>query len=195
MERMNIHRADVLEFDIEQMWTDAGAAKCSWVEDDEANVHSAWTVCVWPGSAHLYSPVRSGQACRRRTVLQISLAHRSDVPKSDRAAHSLQCSGSANVFTPRPDIDVCVVQFLPRLEPLIPTADIVANKVFRTLFHYKRRFLGKAVLLLYPRAVALEMGHYLLKHTGIDQEEVVVTRLGMDELVALSVCYEKQCRK
>ncbi|KAL3113227.1 hypothetical protein niasHT_018381 [Heterodera trifolii] len=191
MERMNIHRADVLKFDIEQMWTDAGAAKCSWVErnnriftslaicpfnlyaadhkDDEANVHSAWTVCVWPGSAHLYSPVRSGQACRRRT---------------------------GKCFTPRPDIDMCVVQFLPRLEPLIPTADIVANKVFRTLFHYKRRFLGKAVLLLYPRAVALEMGHYLLKHTGIiDQEEVVVTRLGMDELAALSVCYEKQCRK
>ncbi|KAL3095104.1 hypothetical protein niasHT_027923 [Heterodera trifolii] len=83
-------------------------------------------------------------------VLRISLAHRGDVPKSDCAARAFSSIFRANASTlGRTLIDVCVVQFLPQLEPLIPTAYIVADKVFRTLFHYKRRFIGKAVQLLF----------------------------------------------
>ncbi|KAL3102542.1 hypothetical protein niasHT_020158 [Heterodera trifolii] len=214
MERMNIHRADVLKFDIEQMWTDAGAAKCSWVEERPPfhiignlpfQVSTPLVIKMMRQMSIRRGPFVFGRVPLTFT-LQSEVARRVvGEPCSEfRSRIGVTCQNQTvprilfNVpgkcFTPRPDIDVCVVQFLPRLEPLIPTAYIVADKVFRTLFHYKRRFLGKAVQLLYPRAVALEMAHHLLKHTGIDQEELI-TRLGMDELAAITLCYEKQCRK
>ncbi|KAI3410038.1 hypothetical protein GPALN_006402 [Globodera pallida] len=213
-DRMHMHMSNILKLDVEQLWTDAGASKCSWHEK-QPPFHIIGNLPF-----HIATPliikylremsVQRGPFAFGRVPLTFTL--QSEVAKrvvgladtEFRSRIGVTCQNLTNprilfeipglCFTPRPRVNVSVVQFVPRLEPQIPTAYVLADKVFRVLFHMKRRFLLKVVQLLYPKELSLQMAYDLVKHCGLDREGVVV-RLSMEEFAAIAVYYEKQCRE
>lgn len=60
---------------------------------------------------------------------------------------------------PVPEVDVAVVKFVPRDEPLIRAPFELVEKVCRHLFHYRRKYSFKAALTLYPDDVGEELAH------------------------------------
>uniref|UniRef100_A0A914ZCZ0 rRNA adenine N(6)-methyltransferase n=1 Tax=Panagrolaimus superbus TaxID=310955 RepID=A0A914ZCZ0_9BILA len=97
-------------------------------------------------------------------------------------------------FVPKPEIDVGVVKFIPRAEPLIPCDFAVVEKVARQTFTFRQKYVSKCIKTLYPTEIADEMAHDLLKNCRIDPTQRPF-KLGIDEIGAMCVFYEKQCQK
>ncbi|KAE9548445.1 hypothetical protein FO519_008342 [Halicephalobus sp. NKZ332] len=97
-------------------------------------------------------------------------------------------------FVPKPEIDVGVVKFVPRIEPLIPCDFALVEKVARQLFIYRRKYVIKCLRTLYPENLAEEMVHDLLRNCRINPTTTAF-RLGIEEIGPLCLFYEKQCRE
>lgn len=83
--------------------------------------------------------------------------------------HKLRISGKS--FTPRPEVDVGVVKFTPRVEPLVPglSFDLIERTV-RTVFNYRNKPLKNAAKFLFPKPIRLEMVHKLLEKADLDPD-------------------------
>lgn len=43
-------------------------------------------------------------------------------------------------FFPKPEVDVCVVKFIPRIKPLITQPFKLVEKVCSTIFHHRQKY-------------------------------------------------------
>ncbi|EYB90209.1 hypothetical protein Y032_0222g2614 [Ancylostoma ceylanicum] len=96
-------------------------------------------------------------------------------------------------FVPRPEVDVGVVRFVPRIQPLISAPFEVVEKLCRQVFHYRQKHMIKGLKTLYPKEIADEMAHQLLKDCRVNPKAPSV-QLGIEEFADLAAGYEKQCR-
>jgi dimethyladenosine transferase 1 len=95
-------------------------------------------------------------------------------------------------FVPKPQVDVGVVGFVPRIEPLISACFEVVEKVARQTFIYRNKHVLKCVKTLYPKEMADELAHEMLRNCGIDPT-TTSGRLGIEEFADMCQIYEKQC--
>jgi len=97
-------------------------------------------------------------------------------------------------FVPIPKVDVGVVQFIPRQEPLINAAFPVVEKLVRQAFLLKNKYLWKGLKTLYPKEMARDLSHELLKNCGMDPTNISV-RIGIEEFADMCYYYVKQCKR
>ncbi|KHJ84372.1 hypothetical protein OESDEN_15916, partial [Oesophagostomum dentatum] len=97
-------------------------------------------------------------------------------------------------FVPRPEVDVGVVRFVPRIQPLINSPFEVVEKLCRHIFHYRQKHMIKGLMTLYPKEIAEEMAHQLLKDCRVNPKASSI-QLGVEEFADLATGYEKQCRE
>lgn len=95
-------------------------------------------------------------------------------------------------FVPKPDVDVAVVKFTPRIEPLIPCSFELVEKIARHVFHYRRKYIEKCIKTLYPKELANDLTDSLFKKCNIDRSSVSF-QLGIAEFSRICEEYEKQC--
>ncbi|KAK5967669.1 rRNA adenine N(6)-methyltransferase [Trichostrongylus colubriformis] len=96
-------------------------------------------------------------------------------------------------FVPQPDIDVGVVRFVPRVQPLISAPFEVVEKLCRQVFHYRQKYIIKGLKTLYPKEIADDMANQLLKDCRVSPTACSV-QLGIEEFADLALGYEKQCK-
>uniref|UniRef100_A0A7E4VYN4 rRNA adenine N(6)-methyltransferase n=1 Tax=Panagrellus redivivus TaxID=6233 RepID=A0A7E4VYN4_PANRE len=99
-----------------------------------------------------------------------------------------------NCFVPKPEVDVGVVKFVPRIEPLIPCDFAVVEKVARHVFIYRQKYVIKCVKTMFPEETADEQAHELLRACRIDPTTRPF-KLGVDEIGAMCVHFEAECRR
>ncbi|CAD5208023.1 unnamed protein product [Bursaphelenchus xylophilus] len=97
-------------------------------------------------------------------------------------------------FVPKPQVDVGVVTFIPREEPLIDTSFEVVEKVARHVFHYRQKYVIQPIKTLYPKEMADDMANDMLKHCRINPKWKPYY-LGLPDFADLCTFYEKQCRE
>uniref|UniRef100_A0A1I7XHQ4 rRNA adenine N(6)-methyltransferase n=1 Tax=Heterorhabditis bacteriophora TaxID=37862 RepID=A0A1I7XHQ4_HETBA len=214
-DRMHIHHADVLKTDVGSIWRTAkrDAITCEW-HDPPPNLHiignlpfniaSPLIIKYLKEMSYRTGPWSMGRVALTLTF-QLEVARRlcSPIACSTRSRISImaqyvsepkmlfQIPGSC--FVPRPDVDVGVVRFVPRVEPLINTSFEVVEKVCRQIFHYRQKYVIKGLKTLYPPELAHEMSHQLLADCRIDPTTTSI-RLGIEQFADLAVGYEKQCK-
>ncbi|KAL1128941.1 hypothetical protein AAG570_013475 [Ranatra chinensis] len=87
------------------------------------------------------SPIMTRSRCRLSVMCQnwCHVEYRFTIPGS--------------VFVPKPDVDVGVVHFVPRLVPIIDLPFKIVEKVVRSLFCYRQKYILKSVGTLFPVAL------------------------------------------
>ncbi|VDN33721.1 unnamed protein product [Gongylonema pulchrum] len=101
---------------------------------------------------------------------------------------------SGRCFVPRPKIDVGIVRFVPRRDPLIKTSFEVVEKVCRRIFNYRQKYVVKGVRSLYPKELAITLADDVLSRCRIDPTTTSI-RLGVEQFADICYVYEEHCRK
>ncbi|RWR99023.1 dimethyladenosine transferase 1-like protein, partial [Dinothrombium tinctorium] len=139
-------------------------------------------------------------------TFQLEVAERIVAPVMhlQRSRLSVMCQNLAKVrlcdkikgasFVPSPDVDVGVVKFRPRREPIINDVPFdIVEKFVRTMFHLRRAYLVKGLRNLYPR----ELNHLtdaMFEEADIDPTHRSVM-LDIEEIGRLVKVYWKFCQQ
>lgn len=81
----------------------------------------------------LSAPILSKKRCRMSVICQ----NYCDV------RHAFTISGKA--FVPKPDVDVGVVNFVPRITPVVALPFEMTEKVLRTIFSVRQKYIRNGV--------------------------------------------------
>lgn len=158
----------------------------------------------------------------RRSRLTITSQFVAEPKMLFRIPGNPHCEGLHNLnigacFVPKPDVDVGVVKFTPRIEPAIKSSFEVRDyaftvycthswglqtqdhfqvveKVSRAAFIYRNKHIIKCFKTLYPEDMANDLAHELLRTCRIDPTTVSI-RLGIGEFSDICAVYEKQCHQ
>lgn len=212
--RMFIHHADILRADVGQIWSKAGLQRVSW--DNEVpkmhiignlpfNIASPLIIKFFCEMLYRRGPWSFGRVPLLLTF-QMEVAERicGPIDSPFRARISIMSSFVAEpklvlkipgrCFVPRPKIDVGVVRFVPRQDPLIKTSFEVVEKVCRRIFNYRQKYVVKGVRSLYPKELAKTLASDLLSRCRIDPTTTSI-RLGLEQFADMCYVYEEHCRK
>ncbi|CAK5074405.1 unnamed protein product [Meloidogyne enterolobii] len=213
-DRMFIHRGDIMQTDVGGIWEEAGANKCDWMDQNPPfnlignlpfHISTPLIIKLMRAISDRTGPFAFGRVPMMFSF-QLEVAKRMVAPLGSdfRSRIGLTCQNWAEpkimfdipgkCFTPQPEVSVAFVRLTPRLEPQIPVAFEVSNKVFRVLFHLRRKYLRKVVRLLYPEPMLDDMADDLLRHCRLDPT-MVVPMLDMQNFAEMCLFYEKQCRE
>ncbi|KAG8187658.1 hypothetical protein JTE90_005510 [Oedothorax gibbosus] len=96
-------------------------------------------------------------------------------------------------FFPKPDVDVAVVKFTPRILPLIDQPFELINKVITVVFHHRQKFCRYGIENLIPKSRP-DLVEEIFKKTGINPEKRSY-QLEMEEWKALCDVYSQICEK
>ncbi|CAK5053290.1 unnamed protein product [Meloidogyne enterolobii] len=213
-DRMFIHRGDIMQTDVGGIWEEAGANKCDWMDQNPPfslignlpfHISTPLIIKLMRAISDRTGPFAFGRVPMMFSF-QLEVAKRMVAPLGSdfRSRIGLTCQNWAvpkimfdipgKCFTPQPEVSVAFVRLTPRLEPQIPVAFEVSNKVFRVLFHLRRKYLKKVVRLLYPEPMLDDMADDLLRHCRLDPT-MVVPMLDMQNFAEMCLFYEKQCRE
>jgi len=212
--RMNIHHANILKTDMEAIWAEANCLRHAWW-DEPPNLHVVGNLPFNIASPLIIKLLRmmskrEGPWAFGRVSLtltfQLEVAQRIcapiECPERTRisivsqyvSTPTLEFVIPGQCFVPKTEVDVGVVRFIPREQPLISTPFDVVEKLCRHAFHYRQKRILKPLKTLYPREMANEMAHELLRECRIDPT-LLCFQIGMDEYADLCVHYEKQCHR
>lgn len=96
-------------------------------------------------------------------------------------------------FFPKPEVDVCVVKFTPRIKPAINQPFKLIEKVASTIFHHRQKFCSYGLKLLYPNDRE-DLYEEIIKETNINPEKRSF-QLEMEEYRDICDVYSTQCTK
>nr|CAD7258807.1 unnamed protein product [Timema shepardi] len=152
----------------------------------------------------MVAPVTTSQRCR----LSIMCQNWCDV------RHAFTIPGKA--FVPKPDVDVGVVHFIPKIEPIIPLPFKLVEKVVRSIFSFRQKysirgaeqkymskqcgFCFKIKLMmfaprtLFPMGMREEFGMKMYSLADINPQTKPF-HLTMNEFGRLCTVYEEFCRQ
>lgn len=212
-DRLRIHRADVLKTNIGDLWKDGNPPGSSWNDDPPPmhvignlpfNIASPLIIKLLRDMSYRRGAWQFGRIPLTLTF-QMEVAKRLVSPIDDDARSRISIMAQyltepkilfripGSCFVPQPDIDVGVVRFVPRAQPLISAPFEVVEKLCRQVFHYRQKYMIKGLKTLYPKEIADDMAHQLLKDCRVNPKASSV-QLGIEEFADLAVGYEKQCR-
>lgn len=160
---MKIYHGDVLRFDMEDIIPENKSH--AWTEKTP-NIHlignlpfsvSTPLIIRWlENIATKTGPWKYGRVRMTLTfqkeVMQRMTASVADVQRSRLSImtqylcdvrHQFTIPGKA--FVPKPDVDVSVVHFVPRIDPLIDVPFKYVEKVVRHVFHYRQKLIKHGV--------------------------------------------------
>lgn len=96
-------------------------------------------------------------------------------------------------FFPKPEVDVSVVKFTPRIRPLINQPFKLVEKVASTIFHHRQKYSSYGLKLLYPND-RLDMYEEIVKRTNINPKRRSF-ELEIEDFRDLCDVYSEQCAK
>uniref|UniRef100_A0A1I7VAQ7 rRNA adenine N(6)-methyltransferase n=2 Tax=Loa loa TaxID=7209 RepID=A0A1I7VAQ7_LOALO len=214
-ERMFIHRADILKTNIEQIWSQAGLERVAWEEDRlpmahiignlPFNIASPLIIKFLREMLYRQGPWSFGRIPLLLTF-QMEVAERlcSPVDSPFRARISIMSAFvtepkllfqiPGRCFVPSPKVNVGVVRFIPRQDPLIKTSFEVVEKVCRRVFNYRQKYVVKGIRSLYPEELAKNLADDLLRRCRIDPTTTAIC-LGVEQFADICYVYEEHCRK
>ncbi|KIH51630.1 ribosomal RNA adenine dimethylase family protein, partial [Ancylostoma duodenale] len=191
-DRLHIHHADVLKTNIGDLWGKEGAGRSvQWSDEPPAmhiignlpfNIASPLIIKLLKDMSYRRDAWRFGRVPLTLTF-QMEVAKRICSPIDDDARARISVMAQyltepkilfripGSCFVPRPEVDVGVVRFVPRIQPLISAPFEVVEKLCRQVFHYRQKYMIKGLKTLYPK------------------------ELGIEEFADLAAGYEKQCRE
>ncbi len=154
---MKIYHGDVLKFDMENIISPDYSRP--W-DDHAPNVHlignlpfsvSTPLIIKWLSAMSEQSgPWKHGRA-KLTLTFQKEVGERLEAPLQSRQRCRLSVMAQylchvktlftipGSVFVPKPDVDVAVVHFIPRKEPLIKAPFSTVEKFVRHTFHYRQK--------------------------------------------------------
>ncbi|XP_054706233.1 dimethyladenosine transferase 1, mitochondrial-like [Uloborus diversus] len=103
--------------------------------------------------------------------------------------HMFTIPGKA--FFPKPEVDVGVVKFVPRIKPLINQPFKLINKVVTTIFNHRQKYCLYGIKLLFPENKPELLQEYL-RRTAINCEKRSF-QLEMEEFKTLCDVYSEFC--
>uniref|UniRef100_A0AC35U7A1 rRNA adenine N(6)-methyltransferase n=1 Tax=Rhabditophanes sp. KR3021 TaxID=114890 RepID=A0AC35U7A1_9BILA len=212
--RMKIHRQDILKTDIADVWKDYENEKSEWLDDRKINNFHIIGNLPFNIASPLIIKYLRDMSYRRGAwkfgrvpltlTFQAEVARRicSPVDTDDRSRISIVSQYISEpeyifeipggCFVPAPKVNVGVVKFVPRIEPLIPCSFEVVEKVARHIFHYRQKNIIKCIKTFYPEELSKDLANSLLEKCGISSRAVSY-QLGMQEFSDICQVYEKQC--
>ncbi len=95
---------------------------------------------------------------------------------------------------PAPEVDVGVVHFIPREEPLILLNFKLVEKVCRLLFHFRRKYSIRGIQTLYPSELEKELAPEVYRRARVNPKKTA-SQIGIEELRDMCYVYEEQCRR
>lgn len=106
----------------------------------------------------LSAPILSKQRCRLSLMAQnwCSVHHAFNIP--------------GQAFLPKPDVDVGVVKMVPLLSPVCDYEFHLMEKICRTLFSGRQKYISKTVSLLFPKSIRDDLAVRILKEAGIPSQ-------------------------
>lgn len=183
--RLDIHLGDVLSFNLENIFPQE--LKQSW-SDRPPNIHlignlpfnvATPLIIKWLHAISLQSNAWQYGRVRMTLTFQKEVAERmvAEPGQAQRCRLSVMCQNWCEIkhnftipgkaFVPKPEVDVGVVSFIPRVEPQIPLEFKMVEKVVRNIFQFRQKYCKKGVGMLFPEAVREELVTKLLAVSDI----------------------------
>jgi len=212
--RLHVHKGNILKFNVEDLWRKTGIKRREWFDampdlhligNLPFNIATPLIIKCLRQIADRTGPWAFGRVPLTLTF-QWEVASRIsgpiDSPERSRLSIVSQYLTESKTlfripgkcFTPQPEIDVGVVQLIPRKDPLIKAPFEVVEKVARNLFRFRQKYIIKGVKTLFPKEWADEMAREILATCRISPSTTSI-RLGVDEFADIVYVYEEQCRK
>lgn len=213
--RLFIHHSDIKKFDIGQTWQNAGLERVHWLDEMLPSAHiignlpfnisTNLVIRFMKQISERKGPWSFGRVpltltfqyeVARRIIGEIDSDYRSRIGVMIQylTEPRILFTIPGKCFVPTPQVNVGVVQFIPRQEPLIPVPFPVVEKLVRQVFHLRRKYILKSIQTLYPKEMSLELSHELLRHCRIDPTTTCV-RIGIEEFADMCLYYQKQCNE
>uniref|UniRef100_A0A0N4ZNR9 rRNA adenine N(6)-methyltransferase n=1 Tax=Parastrongyloides trichosuri TaxID=131310 RepID=A0A0N4ZNR9_PARTI len=212
--RLHIHREDILKIDIMDIWKDYLSEKKSWMDVNECdNFHiignlpfniaspliikflkdMSYRRGAWEfGRVPLTLTFQKEVGKRICSIIDSKSRSRISIMSQyiSQPEYLFEIPGSC--FVPSPKVDVAVIRFIPRIEPLIPCSFELVEKIARHIFHYRQKYVVKCIKTLYPKELSNKLSEKLLIKCNID-ERTTSYRLGMIDFSRICQEYERQC--
>ncbi|KAK6731011.1 hypothetical protein RB195_007463 [Necator americanus] len=171
-DRLHIHHGDVLKTNIGEFWSKEVGNRCREWNDNPPPMHiignlpfniaSPLIIKLLKDMSYRSNVWRFGRVPLTLTF-QMEVAKRICSPIDDDARSRLSIMAQyltepkllftipGTCFVPPPEVNVGVVRFLPRAQPLINVPFEVVEKLCRQVFHYRQKYIIKGLKTLYPK--------------------------------------------
>jgi len=106
--------------------------------------------------------------------------------------YNVTIKGSA--FVPKPKVDVGVVHFIPRKQPLIQLPINTVEKFMRNVFHFRQKFCMRGVEVLFPPDVRHELTSEVFQVAEVEPTTKCY-QLTMEELDRMTRAYHDICQR
>ncbi|KRX22841.1 Protein CLEC16A [Trichinella nelsoni] len=207
---MDIRIGDVLKYEIETEFP--ADVKREWSEDPPP-VHvignlpfnvSTYLIIKWLRAMSLHE----GPFAYGRTLLTLTfqkeVGERMLAPifNRHRCRLSVMCQYLSDVkrkFTipgracvPSPDVDVAVMQFRPKVTPVISHHFDLVEKFCRHVFHYRNKYCIRGIETLFPDFLKKDFSHEILRFARVSPK-LTPPALAIEEIRDMCKIYEEQC--
>ncbi|XP_013380044.1 mitochondrial dimethyladenosine transferase 1-like [Lingula anatina] len=99
----------------------------------------------------------------------------------------------AEKFRPKPEVDAGVVNFVPKVEPLIKQPYPLVEKVVRHVFHYRQKRCQKSISTLFPPDQTAEYTQEMIRAAEID-DRARPFQLAIEQYAQLCEKYSEICQ-
>ncbi|GBN65990.1 Dimethyladenosine transferase 1, mitochondrial [Araneus ventricosus] len=133
---------------------------------------------------------------------EVALRMIADADSESRSRLSIMCQYLCNVkhlfnipgtaFFPKPEVDVAVVKFTPRIRPLIDQPFELVEKVVSTIFHHRQKFCRYGIVNLFPPNRP-QLVEEMINKSKVNPEKRSFN-LEMEEFRALCNAYNDICQ-
>ncbi|KRY11339.1 Protein CLEC16A, partial [Trichinella patagoniensis] len=121
---------------------------------------------------------------RHRCRLSVMCQYLSDVKRK------FTIPGRACV--PSPDVDVAVMQFRPKVTPVISHHFDLVEKFCRHVFHYRNKYCIRGIETLFPDFLKKDFSHEILRFARVSPK-LAPPALAIEEIRDMCRIYEEQC--
>ncbi|KRZ93256.1 Protein CLEC16A [Trichinella sp. T8] len=121
---------------------------------------------------------------RHRCRLSVMCQYLSDVKRK------FTIPGRACV--PSPDVDVAVMQFRPKVTPVISHHFDLVEKFCRHVFHYRNKYCIRGIETLFPDFLKKDFSHEILRFARVSPK-LAPPALAIEEIRDMCKIYEEQC--
>ncbi|KRY38015.1 Protein CLEC16A [Trichinella spiralis] len=207
---MDIRIGDVMKYEIETEFP--ADVKREWSEEPPP-VHvignlpfnvSTYLIIKWLRAMSLHE----GPFVYGRTLLtltfqkEVGLRMLAPIFNRHRCRLSVMCQYLSDVkrkFTipgracvPSPDVDVAVMQFRPKVTPVIPHHFDLVEKFCRHVFHYRNKYCIRGIETLFPDFLKKDFSHEILRFARVSPK-LAPPALAIEEIRDMCKIYEEQC--